>query len=113
MQTRGWALSSGHLAPEYITAGELVIEYCGEVVRRPVADKRERQYAAAGGAGSCFMFALDAVRPRPMWLPTENFEWQVCQAVYDVRWGHSNASRNSIACRIVMLSSPFDSQMTA
>lgn len=48
---------------EYIMAGELVIEYCGEIVRRPIADARERTYAAAGAGGSCYMFALDAVRP--------------------------------------------------
>ena len=54
------------LAAEYIVAGELVIEYTGELVRRPVADAREREYAAASGGvlprGSCYMFAIDAVR---------------------------------------------------
>lgn len=53
------------LAAEYIMAGEIVIEYTGELVRRPVADAREREYAAAKGGmlprGSCYMFAIDAV----------------------------------------------------
>ena len=53
------------LAAEYIVAGEIVIEYTGELVRRPVADARECEYAAASGGmlprGSCYMFAIDAV----------------------------------------------------
>ncbi|KAK9844222.1 hypothetical protein WJX81_008646 [Elliptochloris bilobata] len=50
----------GVYTTEYIMAGELVIEYCGELVRRPVADARERAYAAQGDAGACYMFAIDA-----------------------------------------------------
>lgn len=46
-------------------AGEIVVEYTGELVRRTVADAREREYAAASGGmlprGSCYMFAIDAV----------------------------------------------------
>ena len=46
-------------------AGEIVVEYTGELVRRPVADARECEYAAASGGmlprGSCYMFAIDAV----------------------------------------------------
>lgn len=58
-------VSGAQCAPraEHIPAGQLVIEYVGELVRRPVADARERAYAGAGAAGACYMFGLDAVRP--------------------------------------------------
>lgn len=67
------------LAAEYIMAGEIVIEYTGELVRRPVADARERDYAAAGSGmlprGSCYMFAIDVVRLR---LACCRVCWRVC-----------------------------------
>jgi hypothetical protein len=37
---------------------EIVIEYCGEVVRNKIADLREQQYKQAG-FGDCFMFRIE------------------------------------------------------
>jgi histone-lysine N-methyltransferase SETD1 len=41
---QGWGLFSR----EAIAAGELVIEYCGEMVRQAVADLREAHYEGRG-----------------------------------------------------------------
>ena len=38
-----------------------IVEYMGEVIRQPVADKREKQYEISG-EGSCYMFRLDRTR---------------------------------------------------
>ena len=44
-----------------IAGGNIVIEYIGEIVRNPVADRREIEYEEKGiGNGSCYMFRLDA-----------------------------------------------------
>ena len=42
---------------EALAAQELACEYLGEVIRRPVADQRERRYAAKGLG--CFFFQMD------------------------------------------------------
>ncbi|KAL0036170.1 hypothetical protein WJX79_006762 [Trebouxia sp. C0005] len=44
--------TTGHLA-----AGELLMEYPGKVIRRPLADNRERQYASQGLG--LYFFAVD------------------------------------------------------
>ncbi len=41
-----------------IGKNELVIEYCGELVRNKIADRRETLYRQAG-FGDCFMFRAD------------------------------------------------------
>lgn len=41
----------------YLAAGELVMEYAGEVIRRPVADRREQKYSQQGLG--LYLFALD------------------------------------------------------
>ena len=41
----------------YLAAGELLMEYAGEVIRRPLADKREQQYTTQGLG--LYFFALD------------------------------------------------------
>lgn len=38
-----------------------VVEYTGEMIRQPIADKREKQYELSG-EGSCYMFRLDLHR---------------------------------------------------
>lgn len=38
-------------------AGEMVVEYAGEVIRSLVCDKREKEYEAKGIG--CFMFRVD------------------------------------------------------
>ena len=38
-----------------IKSGDLVIEYTGEVIRRALADIREKQYIEKG-FGDCYMF---------------------------------------------------------
>ena len=38
-----------------------IVEYMGETIRQPVADKRERAYELSG-EGSCYMFRLDMKR---------------------------------------------------
>mmetsp|Transcript_13570 Transcript_13570/g.37543 ORF Transcript_13570/g.37543 Transcript_13570/m.37543 type:complete len:209 (-) Transcript_13570:92-718(-) len=50
----GWGL----YAEQQIEAGEMVIEYRGEVISNKVCDKRERQYER-GGMGSSYMFRID------------------------------------------------------
>jgi hypothetical protein len=49
----GW----GMYALQPIEAEEFVIEYIGEAIRAPLADKRERQYMAAGMDD--YMFRVD------------------------------------------------------
>ncbi len=41
----------------YLAEGELLMEYAGEVIRRPVADNRERQYASQ--ELGLYFFAVD------------------------------------------------------
>ena len=41
----------------YLAAGELLMEYAGEMIRRPLADKREQLYASQGLG--LYFFALD------------------------------------------------------
>jgi len=41
-----------------IRAGEMIIEYCGELIRTTVSDRREQNYESSG-IGSCYMFRLD------------------------------------------------------
>ena len=41
----------------YLAEGELLMEYAGEVIRRPLADNRERQYASQGLG--LYFFAVD------------------------------------------------------
>ena len=41
----------------YLAAGELLMEYVGEVIRRPLADDREQQYSSQGLG--LYFFALD------------------------------------------------------
>ncbi|CAM6036019.1 unnamed protein product [Sphagnum compactum] len=48
----------GLLALEHIDAGDFVIEYVGEIVRRQVSDLRERQYETLG-IGSSYLFRVD------------------------------------------------------
>ena len=42
-----------------IAKDDMVIEYVGEVISSRMADVREEQYNAAGGAGSSYMFRID------------------------------------------------------
>jgi F/Y-rich N-terminus/SET domain/PHD-like zinc-binding domain/F/Y rich C-terminus len=44
-----------------IAKNDPIVEYMGEVIRQPVADKREKQYDVSG-EGSCYMFRLDLNR---------------------------------------------------
>lgn len=37
---------------------DIVIEYVGEKIRVPVADKREKEYSKSG-VGDCYLFMLD------------------------------------------------------
>jgi histone-lysine N-methyltransferase SETD1 len=48
----------GLFACEPVAAGEMVIEYVGEIVRHKIADMRERAYEGIG-IGSTYMFKLD------------------------------------------------------
>ncbi|KIY49806.1 SET domain-containing protein [Fistulina hepatica ATCC 64428] len=48
----------GLYAMEKISRGEMVIEYIGEVIRAPVADKREKVYER-NGIGSSYLFRID------------------------------------------------------
>jgi len=48
----------GLYAMEPISAGEMVIEYVGEVIRQQVADKREKYYERTG-IGSSYLFRVD------------------------------------------------------
>ncbi|EFJ43946.1 histone H3 methyltransferase, partial [Volvox carteri f. nagariensis] len=47
----------GLFAVEPIEPSEFVIEYCGQLIRKPLDDVRQRQYDAAGYAD--YMFAVD------------------------------------------------------
>ena len=38
-----------------IAADEMIIEYCGELIRSTVSDRREKSYEDRG-IGSCYMF---------------------------------------------------------
>lgn len=44
-----------------ILKNDPIVEYMGEVIRQPIADKREKQYEISG-EGSCYMFRLDRTR---------------------------------------------------
>ncbi|KAG2198537.1 hypothetical protein INT47_008641 [Mucor saturninus] len=48
----------GLYAEETIAAGELVIEYVGEVIRQQVAEEREKRYERCG-IGSSYLFRVD------------------------------------------------------
>ncbi|KAG8691525.1 histone methyltransferase set1 [Ceratobasidium sp. 423] len=48
----------GLYAAEAIPAGDMVIEYVGEVIRQQVADKREKYYEKTG-IGSSYLFRVD------------------------------------------------------
>jgi SET domain-containing protein len=50
----GW----GVFTTDRINAGEMIIEYVGEVIRDPLADRREKEYDSRGIG--CYMFRLDA-----------------------------------------------------
>jgi [histone H3]-lysine4 N-trimethyltransferase SETD1 len=53
----GWGL----FTKTDISKDSPVVEYMGETIRQPIADKREKQYELSG-EGSCYMFRLDAQR---------------------------------------------------
>lgn len=53
----GWGLFTKIDIPKH----DPVVEYMGEVIRRPVADQREKAYELSG-EGSCYMFRLDLQR---------------------------------------------------
>lgn len=53
----GWGL----FTKQEFAKHDPVIEYMGEVIRQPVADRREKAYEESG-EGSCFMFRLDMKR---------------------------------------------------
>eukprot|EP00456_Euglypha_rotunda_P057242 TRINITY_DN47269_c0_g1_i1.p1 TRINITY_DN47269_c0_g1~~TRINITY_DN47269_c0_g1_i1.p1 ORF type:complete len:102 (-),score=22.27 TRINITY_DN47269_c0_g1_i1:10-315(-) len=53
-QIHKWGLFSS----QYFAAHSLVIEYMGEVIRKKVADLREKEYEDTG-IGSCYMFKID------------------------------------------------------
>jgi len=48
----------GLFALENFNKNEIVIEYCGEIIRNKIADLRENQYKLEG-FGDCFMFRAD------------------------------------------------------
>ncbi|EJD51992.1 histone methyltransferase [Auricularia subglabra TFB-10046 SS5] len=48
----------GLYAMERIARGEMVIEYVGEIVRAPIADRREKLYERQG-IGSSYLFRID------------------------------------------------------
>ncbi|GKY95140.1 hypothetical protein MPSEU_000477800 [Mayamaea pseudoterrestris] len=53
----GWGL----FTKTDIAADHPIVEYMGEVIRQPVADRREKAYEVSG-EGSCYMFRLDMQR---------------------------------------------------
>lgn len=53
----GWGLFTKSDIPK----DSPVVEYMGETIRQPIADKREKEYELSG-EGSCYMFRLDALR---------------------------------------------------
>jgi len=53
----GWGLFTKVELPK----DSMIVEYMGEIVRRSVADTREKQYEISG-EGSCYMFRLDFER---------------------------------------------------
>lgn len=53
----GWGLFTKSDIPK----DSPVVEYVGEVIRQPIADKREKEYELSG-EGSCYMFRLDLHR---------------------------------------------------
>lgn len=53
----GWGLFTKMELPK----DSMIVEYMGEIVRRSVADAREKQYEISG-EGSCYMFRLDLER---------------------------------------------------
>src|SRR5690606_30152366 len=48
----------GLYAMESISAGDMIIEYVGEIVRQQVADMREKRYLKSG-IGSSYLFRID------------------------------------------------------
>ncbi|KDQ56889.1 hypothetical protein JAAARDRAFT_132145, partial [Jaapia argillacea MUCL 33604] len=48
----------GLFAMERIAKGDMVIEYVGEIIRAPIADKREKAYERQG-IGSSYLFRID------------------------------------------------------
>lgn len=48
----------GLFATEDFYPGNIVIEYVGEIISNPVADKREKEYEEQG-IGDCYLFRLD------------------------------------------------------
>jgi hypothetical protein len=44
-----------------VAKNDPIVEYMGEVIRQPIADKREKRYEISG-EGSCYMFRLDRTR---------------------------------------------------
>eukprot|EP00562_Extubocellulus_spinifer_P012734 CAMPEP_0178547080 /NCGR_PEP_ID=MMETSP0697-20121206/4490_1 /TAXON_ID=265572 /ORGANISM="Extubocellulus spinifer, Strain CCMP396" /LENGTH=1996 /DNA_ID=CAMNT_0020179701 /DNA_START=128 /DNA_END=6118 /DNA_ORIENTATION=- len=53
----GWGL----FTKKDIRKNQMIIEYMGELLRFPVADRREKEYEQSG-VGSCYMFRLDLER---------------------------------------------------
>jgi hypothetical protein len=53
----GWGLFTKVDIPK----NSMIVEYMGEIIRRSVADRREKQYEISG-EGSCYMFRLDLQR---------------------------------------------------
>ena len=53
----GWGLFTKIDIPK----NDPIVEYMGEVIHKPVADKREKLYDESG-EGSCYMFRLDLTR---------------------------------------------------
>lgn len=51
------ALRNDSRAEEFLSAGEMVIEYAGELIRSTLTDKRERYYDSKGIG--CYMFKID------------------------------------------------------
>ena len=49
---------NGLFACQNLSPGDIVIEYVGEKIRVPVADKREVRYEKLG-VGDCYMFKLN------------------------------------------------------
>ena len=49
---------SASLPSAVLRRAEMIIEYCGELIRQPVADMREVVYEKTG-AGTCYLFRLD------------------------------------------------------
>lgn len=55
-QIHGWGL----FLLRDVETHEMVIEYCGEVVRGTVADEREKRYNLDHEDGGCYLFRMDA-----------------------------------------------------